>query len=337
MLVDGGLGFDPGDAVEAAVRAEEDGFDGVWCPETAHDPFLPLALAAEHTERVQLGTGIAVAFARSPMTTAVVANDLQRLSRGRFLLGLGSQIKPHIEKRYCMPWSHPAARMRAYVLALRAIWAAWHDGTRLAFRGEFYRHTLMTPMFSQAPHPYGPPKVLLAAVGPRMAEVAGEVGDGLLVHGFTTERYLREVTLPALRRGFAAAGRGAEGFEVSYPGMVVTGTTTDDMEAAAKAVRAQLAFYGSTPAYRPVLDLHGWGELHRELNRLSRRGAWAQMGGLIDDEVLATFAVVGTPQEVPGLVRRRFGDLVTRFTLSVPYLTERARRQQLLVDMRQGG
>ena len=335
MLVDGGMGFDPADAVGAAMRAEEDGFDGVWCPETAHDPFLALALAAERTERVQLGTGIAVAFARSPMTTAVVANDLQRMSQGRFLLGLGSQIKPHIEKRYSMPWSHPAARMREYVLALRAIWSAWQDGTRLAFRGEFYRHTLMTPMFSQAPHPYGPPPVLLAAVGPKMTEVAGEVADGLLVHGFTTERYLRQVTLPALRRGFAAGGRSGEGFAVSYPGMVVTGGSEADMEQAARAVRAQLAFYGSTPAYKPVLDLHGWGELHGELNRLSKQGRWDEMGDLIDDEVLTTFAVVGSPEEVPALVHQRFGDLVTRFSFSTPYPMERSRWQALLAGVRQ--
>ncbi len=329
------MGFDPADAVGAAMRAEEDGFDGVWCPETAHDPFLALALAAERTERVQLGTGIAVAFARSPMTTAVVANDLQRMSQGRFLLGLGSQIKPHIEKRYSMPWSHPAARMREYVLALRAIWSAWQDGTRLAFRGEFYRHTLMTPMFSQAPHPYGPPPVLLAAVGPKMTEVAGEVADGLLVHGFTTERYLRQVTLPALRRGFAAGGRSGEGFAVSYPGMVVTGGSEADMEQAARAVRAQLAFYGSTPAYKPVLDLHGWGELHGELNRLSKQGRWDEMGDLIDDEVLTTFAVVGSPEEVPALVHQRFGDLVTRFSFSTPYPMERSRWQALLAGVRQ--
>ncbi len=329
------MGFDPADAVGAAMRAEEDGFDGVWCPETAHDPFLALALAAERTERVQLGTGIAVAFARSPMTTAVVANDLQRMSQGRFLLGLGSQIKPHIEKRYSMPWSHPAARMREYVLALRAIWSAWQDGTRLAFRGEFYRHTLMTPMFSQAPHPYGPPPVLLAAVGPKMTEVAGEVADGLLVHGFTTERYLRQVTLPALRRGFAAGGRSGEGFAVSYPGMVVTGGSEADMEQAARAVRAQLAFYGSTPAYKPVLDLHGWGELHGELNRLSKQGRWDEMGDLIDDEVLTTFAVVGSPEEVPALVHQPFGDLVTRFSFSTPYPMERSRWQALLAGVRQ--
>ncbi len=198
MQVDGGIGFDPGDAVSTAQRAEEDGFDGLWCAETGHDPFLPLLLAAEHTERIELGTGIAVAFARNPMSTAVLANDLQDYSKGRFMLGLGSQIKPHIEKRYSMPWSHPAPRMREFITAMRAIWSAWHDGTKLAFRGDFYTHTLMTPFFNPGPNPYGTPKVFLAAVGELMTEVAGEVADGLLAHGFTTARYMREVTIPAL-------------------------------------------------------------------------------------------------------------------------------------------
>ncbi len=334
MLIDGGIGFDPAGAAGAARRAEEDGFDGVWCAETSHDPFLPLALAAEHTERVELGTGIAVAFARSPMTTAMVANDLHALSEGRFILGLGSQIKPHIEKRYSMPWSQPAARMHEFISALRAIWAAWNDRTRLAFRGDFYQHTLMTPMFDPGPNPFGVPKVFLAAVGPRMTEVAGQVADGLLVHGFTTERYLREVTLPAVHRGLETAGRGIDGFEVSYPGMVVTGGTEADMASAAQAVRAQLAFYGSTPAYKPVLDLHGWGDLHGELNRLSKQGKWTEMATLIDDDVLSTFAVVGPPEQIPELVLARFGDVVTRFSFYAPYPMDRSRWQALLAGLR---
>src|SRR6202167_3793376 len=205
MLIDGGLSFDPADAITSATRAEEDGFDGLWSAETSHDPFFPLLLAAEHSQRIQLGTGIAVAFVRNPMTTAVMPNDLHTFSKGRFMLGLGSQIKPHITKRYSMPWSHPAARMREYILAMRAIWASWQDDSKLDFRGEVYTHTLMTPFFSPGPNPYGPPKVFLAAVGTLMTEVAGEVADGMLVHGFTTERYLREVTLPALDRGLAKA------------------------------------------------------------------------------------------------------------------------------------
>jgi len=334
MLVDGGIGLDPSDAVQTAKRAEADGFDGVWCAETSHDPFLPLLLAAEHTERVELGTGIAVAFARNPMTTAVVANDLQTYSRGRFLLGLGSQIKPHIEKRYSMPWSHPAARMREYVAALRAIWGAWNGGERLRFKGDFYTHSLMTPMFDPGPNPFGPPKVFLAAVGDRMTEVAGEAADGLLAHGFTTERYMREVTIPALERGLARAGRTRAEIEISYPAMIVTGTDESEMHRAAAAVKAQLAFYGSTPAYLPVLERHGWGDLHAELNRLSKRGQWAEMAQLIDDDVVDAFAVVAPPDEVPAKLVARFGDMVTRVSFYAPYRMPRERWTGMLEALR---
>ena len=319
MRVDGGIGFDPAGVIEAARQAEEVGYDGLWSAETSHDPFLPLALAAEHTGRIALGTGIAVAFARNPMNLAVLANDLQTLSKGRFLLGLGSQIKPHIEKRFSMPWSHPAPRMRELILAIRAIWASWSDGSRLAFRGEFYRHTLMTPMFDPGPNPFGTPRIFLAAVGERMTEVAGEVADGMLAHGFTTERYLREVTVPALERGLDTSGRTRADVEISYPGLVVTGQDDAGFEAAAKAVRAQLAFYGSTPAYRPVLELHGWGDLQSELNALSKRGSWDQMADLIDDEILHAFAVVGPLEEIAGKVLERFGGVVDRFSFYAPY------------------
>jgi probable F420-dependent oxidoreductase len=317
--VDGTIGFDPADVIGTAERAEAAGYDGLWTAEVAHDPFLPLALAAEHTERIRLGTGIAVAFARSPMNLAVLANDLQTMSQGRFLLGLGSQIKPHIEKRFSMPWSHPAPRMRELVLAMRAIWAAWADGSRLAFRGEFYRHTLMTPMFDPGPNPYGSPKVFLAAVGEKMTEVAGEVADGLLAHAFTTERYLREVSVPALERGLAVSGRSRADVQVSYPGMVVTGTTPAEQDTAARAVKAQLAFYGSTPAYRPVLELHGWGDLQPQLHTLSRRGSWDEMTDLITDDMLDTFAVVGSLEELPAKIVARYGDLVDRFSFYAPY------------------
>ena len=212
------------------------------------------------------------------MTLANVGYDLQQYSGGRFILGLGSQIKPHIDKRFSMPWSHPAARMREFVLAMRAIWACWNEGEKLDFRGEFYTHTLMTPFFNPGPNPHGVPKVFLAAVGERMTEVAGEVCDGMLVHGFTTERYLQEVTLPALERGYAAGGRKRDEFELSIPAFVVTGENDEAIEQADAAVRQQIAFYGSTPAYRPVLDLHGWGDLQDELNVLSKQGEWVEMG-----------------------------------------------------------
>src|SRR5688500_17019107 len=231
MKVDGGISLELDKTVATAKDAEATGYDGVWTAETSHDPFLPHVLAAEHTERMELGTGIAVAFARNPMTLAQTAYDIQRLSKGRFILGLGSQIKPHITKRFSMPWSHPAARMREMILALHAIWDAWQDGTKLDFRGDFYTHTLMTPFFDPGPNPYGKPKVFLAAVGERMTEVAGEVADGMLCHGFTTERYLREVTIPALERGLARSGRSMDDIELSGPAFVVTGANEQEMAA----------------------------------------------------------------------------------------------------------
>jgi len=334
MLVDGTLGFDPAGVVGQAAEAEAAGYDGIWSAETSHDPFLPLVLAAEHTERLQVGTGIAVAFARNPMTLAVTANDLQTMAKGRFLLGLGSQIKPHIEKRYSMSWSHPAPRMRELILAVRAIWASWADGSRLAFRGEYYRHTLMTPMFDPGPNPYGNPPVFLAAVGPRMTEVAGEVADGLLAHAFTTERYLREATLPALERGLAAGGRTRADLQISYPGMVVTGIDEEACLESAAVTRKQLAFYGSTPAYRPVLELHGWGDLQTELNTLSKRGAWDDMTLLIDDEMLDTFAVVGTLDTIAAEVRARYGGLVDRFNVYAPSGIDAERWAEILAGFK---
>jgi probable F420-dependent oxidoreductase len=335
MEVDGAVGFDPKGVVESARQAEDLGYDGVWTAETSHDPFLPLALAAEHTERIELGTGIAVAFARNPMNLAMVANDLQTMSKGRFMLGLGSQIKPHIEKRFSMSWSHPAPRMRELILAMRAIWASWSDGSRLAFRGEFYRHTLMTPMFDPGPNPYGNPRVFLAAVGELMTEVAGEVADGLLAHAFTTERYLREVTVPALERGLATSGKTRADVQISFPGMVVTGSNDSEWEAATTAVKSQLAFYGSTPAYRPVLELHGWGDLQPELNTLSKRGAWTEMTSLIDDEMLTTFAIVGELDELPARVLARYGDTVDRFNFYAPYRLEPEHWRTLLAGFKQ--
>lgn len=318
MKIDGDLHFSD-DVAGTAARLEAAGYDGLWAAETGHDPLVTLALAAETTSRIQLGTGIVVAFGRSPLITATQANDVQRLSRGRLLLGVGSQIKPHIEKRYSMPWSRPAARMREYVLALRAIWSNWNEGKALRFRGEFYRHTLMTPFFSPEPHHYGDPKILLAAVGPRMTGVAGEVADGLLVHPFTTERYLREVSLPALEEGFARREAPSGDFAISLSALVIGGATSESRATAERAVREQIAFYASTPAYRVVLERHGWGSLQGELNELSRRGEWTAMGDLIDDDILSAFAVTGTPSEIAAQLHQRFGDVVTRVSLYTPY------------------
>jgi probable F420-dependent oxidoreductase len=327
MLVDGGLGFHTEEVGADARALELAGYDGAWSAETGHDPLLIVATAATTTTTLELGTGIVVAFARSPMITATMANDVQLLSHGRLLLGLGSQIKPHIEKRYSMPWSRPAARMREYVLAMRAIWSCWNDDAPLNFRGEFYRHTLMSPFFNPGPNPYGAPKVYLAAVGELMTEVAGEVADGLLVHPFTTERYIREVTLPALARGLAKSGRDAEDFPISFSGLIATGDTDEGLADAVRSVRGQIAFYGSTPAYRGVLELHGWGDLQSELNTLSKSGAWQAMGELIDDDVLEAFSVVAAPSDVGAVVRERLNDVISRFSIYAPYaLSDTARR-----------
>jgi probable F420-dependent oxidoreductase len=327
MLVDGGLSFRSDDPGAEARELEIAGYDGAWSAETGHDPLLIVAGAATATTTLELGTGIVVAFARSPMITATMANDVQLLSRGRLLLGLGSQIKPHIEKRYSMPWSHPAPRMREYILAMRNIWSCWNEGTALNFRGEFYRHTLMSPFFNPGPNPHGAPKVYLAAVGELMTEVAGEVADGLLVHPFSTERYIREVTLPALERGLAKSGRESKDFPISFSGLVATGDTDEQFADATKRVRGQIAFYGSTPAYRGVLELHGWGDLQSELNTLSKTGEWEKMGELIDDDVLHTFSVVAAPNEVGAEVRRRLNDVISRFSIYAPYaLGDDARR-----------
>ncbi len=301
------------------ARVRERGYDGWFVSETVHDPLLSCAVAGTASGELQLGTAIAVAFPRSPMHTAYAAHDLQAQTGGRFVLGLGSQIKPHIEKRFSTEWSKPAARMREYVLALRAIWDAWETGERLAFRGEFYRHTLMTPFFTPEDHGHGHADVWLAAVGPLMTEVTGEVADGLLCHGFTTRRYLEEVTLPKLSAGAERAGRRLDDIEVVLPVFVVTGTDDAQRAEAEAAVKAQIAFYGSTPAYRAVLDLHGWGELHEQLHRLSVTDGWAEMPALIDGEVLDAFAVTAEPAEVGAAIVERFGDEVDRVSLSTSY------------------
>jgi probable F420-dependent oxidoreductase len=317
-----------------AREIEAMGYDGVYTFEGPHDPFFPLALAAEHTSRVDLATAIAVAFARSPMNLAHIGWDLQALSQGRAILGLGSQIKPHIEKRFSMPWSRPAARMREMVLAIRAIWSSWQDATPLRFEGEIYRHTLMTPFFTPEPGDFGRARIFLAGVGAGMTEVAGEVADGFLVHPFSTPEFLREHTLPALERGLATSGRTRAEIELSWPVMVVTGSSDDDIAAAASVTRTQLAFYGSTPAYRVVLDAHGWGNLQPELNRLSKEGRWDVMASLIDDDMLNTFAVCAPPGEVAPLMKARYGDLVDRIAFNAPYRADPAAWAETLAGFR---
>jgi len=334
MKVDGGVPQELSKAAEGAREAEAAGYDGIWSAETSHDPFFPLLLAAQATERVELGTGIAVAFARSPMTLANVGYDLQQASGGRFILGLGSQIKPHITKRFSMPWSHPAARMRELIMAIKAIWHAWDSREKLAFEGDFYTHTLMTPFFDPGPNPAGQARIFLAAVGELMTEVVGEAAEGMLVHAFTTEQYLRNVTLPALERGLQKSGRSMEDIELSGPAFVVTGTTEEEMEASATGVRRQIAFYGSTPAYRGVLEQHGWGDLQTELNGLSKQGKWEEMGTLIDDDVLDAFAIVAEPEDIAAKLHDRYGDVIDRISFYVPYRSDPERWGKVMQDLK---
>ena len=329
MKVLGGLMGDLGAVPERARQLEAKGYDGAVSAEVSSDPFMPLLLAAEHTERIELMTSIAVAFARNPMTMAQVGHDLNAYSKGRAVVGLGSQIRPHITKRFSMEWSHPAARMREFILAMRAVWDCWYQEEKLDFRGDFYQHTLMTPMFTPRNTEYGAPAISLAAVGPLMTEVAGEVADGLIAHAFTTQRYLREVTLPALERGFAKSGRARADFEITCPVFVVSGADEKSFEGSRRAVAQQVSFYGSTPAYRPVLEMHGWGELQTELTRMSKQGLWVEMGGLITDEILSEFAVIAEPDQVAGEIASRYGGFVDAWLGMVPGSDPERERQTL--------
>jgi probable F420-dependent oxidoreductase len=327
MKVDGGVGWEL-DKVGAEAKAlEEMGYSGILSAETSHDPFFPLVVAALNTQRIDLMTSIAVAFARTPMILANIGHDLNAVSKGRFILGIGSQIRPHITKRFSMPWSAPAARMREFILAMRAIWANWNEKKPLEFTGKFYTHTLMTPFFTPTNTDYGAPRVFLAAVGPHMTEVAGEVADGVIIHAFTTEKYLRETTLPALERGWKKAGKTRAEFEISYPVFVVTGKDSKAVDAAKVATRRQIAFYGSTPAYKPVLDSIGVGDMQSDLNTLSKQGRWEDMGALITDDILDAFAVVGGPSEIAGQIKRRYGDLVDRTSAAYANMPEADRRK----------
>ncbi len=299
---------DPTTASTAVAGLERAGAGGIWVTETVRDPFLVLDRHRAATRTVRLGTGVAIALARSPMTLALSAHDLQRDSGGRLVLGLGSQVKAHIERRFSMPWSEPAARMREYVAALRAIWAAWNDGAPLRFEGRFYSHTLMTPFFDPGPTGFGPPPVVLGGVGELMTAVAGEVADGFLCAPLTSPRTLSERTLPAL-------GTTRAGFAVHATPFLITGRDAAATAHLAYETRKRIAFYASTPAYRPVLDLHGWAGRGEELTRLARAGDWDAMPGVVDDDMLDAFAIRADPDDVAAAVRDRWQGRVDRVAL----------------------
>ena len=315
MRRDGFLSADIGRAGDQARRLEEQGHAGAFTAETSHDPFLPLVTAAEATSSIQLGTGIAVAFARNPMSLAYTARDLNEFSAGRLILGLGSQIKPHITKRFSMPWSAPAARMREFIDALHAIWTCWDTGEPLRVRGEHYTHLLMTEFFDPGPAHHGRPEVHLAAVGPHMLRVAAEICDGWMAHPFTTPDYFRAVAHPRFVELVDAADRPLSDVDVSLSAFVVTGRDEAEQDEAARTIKGQIGFYGSTPAYVEVLAHHGWEDAHRELNTLTKQGRWDQLADVIDDDMLATFAVVAEPEDVDAALEERYGGVVDRISL----------------------
>ena len=321
MRIGHGLRGGAADVVAEAERARDLGFDAISTAEVAHDPFLPLAQAAGSSGDMRLETHIAVAFARSPMVTAGAAHYLHLLSGGRLVLGMGTQIKPHIQRRFHMPWSgKPVAQMRDYIQALHAIWRDWNEGVPLDFRSEHYVHTLMTDNFRPAPAP-APPEVHLAAVGPVMTRLAGEVADGLIPHAFSTPEWFRETTLPALHEGLERSGRQRSDVVVHCPGFVVVTGADGAGEQELTALRRQIAFYGSTPAYAEVLRQRGRGELYEQLHQLSvgrDPERWVRMGDLVDDELLEAFAVVGTLEQVAAQLRDRYGSDIDQVHLSLP-------------------
>jgi probable F420-dependent oxidoreductase len=302
------------DAPTHARAAQDAGYDGLWTTENRHDPFLAITRAADATTTLTLGTGVAIAFARTPMTVAYPAYALAELCRGRFILGLGSQVRAHITSRFSMPWSSPAERMDEFVRALRSIFAAWHDGEPLAVRGEHYRHTLMNENFAPPRHEFGPPPIYLAGVGPRMTAVAGELADGFLAHPFTTPGYLADVTLPLLH----AAGRAPTRVLSAF---AVIATTDDERRNGERAARRRIGFYASTPAYRPVLAHHGLADLQPRADALARAGSWDELTDLVPDQLVELMVAVGDPTDVAAQLHARYGTLVDRIGLNLQTTT----------------
>ncbi len=333
MKVDAHLTSDWRQIPNSIKELESAGYDGAGTAEMNHDPFYPLLLAAEHSENIELSTGIAVAFARSPMILANQGHDLNAYSKGRFTLGLGSQIRAHITKRFSMPWGAPAPQMRELIQAMRAIWANWYDQEPLRFEGKYYQHTLMTPAFTPENTKYGAPRVTLAAVGPIMTEVAGEVADGLIIHPFSNEKYIREVTLPALERGLARSGRSRDEFEINYSPFVISGKDEESFEREKTNAKNRIAFYGSTPAYKNVLGVHGWGEMQLDLNQMSKQGRWQEMGEMITDEMLNVFGIMDEPGNLVARIKTRFDGLIDRTSGDFHFVNDED-RLQMIADLR---
>ena len=318
-----------------AAQAEADGADGLTTPELAHDPFIPLAMAALTTSKVELATSVAIAFPRSPMITANLAWDLAVHSAGRFTLGLGTQVRAHNERRFSVPWISPAPRLAEYVQALRAIWRCWEKGEKLDFKGKFYTFTLMTPEFS--PKPSGLPMipVMIAAVGPEMQKAAARHCDGVRLHGFATRQYVEQVVRPLLATELEKSGRTFEHFEVTGGGFIATGADDAAVQAAAEKIRYRVAFYGSTPAYRGVFDIHGISDLGVKLHDASRKGQWKDMAAMVDDDVLDLFCARAPYGKLQNAIADRFGGLADAVSIDFPEGTDTATRRKVIASLKE--
>jgi probable F420-dependent oxidoreductase len=324
VKLDAGLGTE-GDylkGMDRTARAAEDlGFSGLWTSETKHDAFLPLAIAANETHEIELGTSVAIAFSRSPMETAQTAWDLQDLSDGRFVLGLGTQVRAHITRRFSMPWDRPVARLREYILALRAIWESFQSEGPLNFEGDFYSHTLMTPFFDPGPIEQPEIPIYIAGVNTRLANLAGEICDGFHVHPFHSPEYVRRTVIPAIAEGARQTNRGPEQVTLATSTFVITGANRERTTDQRESVRSQISFYASTPTYRTVLEAHGWEEVGEKLGTMAREKKWREMPAFITDEMLAAFAIEAAPDEIGSALKERYGGLIDRVALYLPFVS----------------
>lgn len=335
MKIETGIPMNDWRAVGAAARRAEDlGFDGVVSFEITNDPFIPLAFAAAATEKLRIGTAIAVAFPRSPMVAAMVAWDLHVQSHGRFTLGLGTQVKGHNERRFSVPWSAPLPRLREYIESLRAIWRCWELGETLAYEGEHYRFSLMTPEFAPKPSGLGPVPVSIAAVKPAMMGLAGRLCDGVRLHGFATRRYLESVAIPAIEGGLAKSSRARRHFEVWGGGFIATGPDDEAVAKQIEAVRYRIAFYASTRSYHGVLAVHDWEDLGVKLHDMSKKGQWAKMASEIPDEVVEEFTAIGRYDQLEAVLAKRFGGLSDALTLDFTTGTPPSLAKDLIEDLR---
>lgn len=336
MKYDASLQSSLGESASRARSIEELGFDGCFTYEGQTDPFFPLLLAAEHST-LDIYTNVAIAFPRSPMHVAYQSFDLQRFSSGRFILGLGTQIQPHIERRYSAVWGKPVTHMREYITATKAIFDRWQNGTPLDVAGEYYNFNLLPPLFDPGPLDCGVPPIWVGALGPRMTQMVAEVADGILIHPFHTEQFLRQHTVPNVHKGLEAGGKTLDDLSFGVDVMVGVYQTEEEKEIAERGCRFNLGFYGSTPAYRVTLDAHDWGGLQPKLRTLTKEGRWDELGDLIDDEVMGTIAVLGTPQEVADQLRARYGDIAHRLGFSMPYAASDDAVAELLRLLKENG